>query len=307
MDKPSPFETVALIGTGLIGASFALAMKEAKLSKTIIGFDADPDILSRAVTSSVIDKPADSLEAALREADFIVLATPVGAFSSLCTDLNTHVRSGTIIIDVGSTKGTIVEMASVLGEEIYFVPSHPVAGTEQSGPEAGFASLFRERWCIITPLDRKDEAYLQAVERVKHVWQAIGAHIEVMDAARHDLALAVTSHLPHLIAFTLVGAADDLENVTEAEIVKYSAGGFRDFTRIAASDPPMWRDVFLNNKDAVLEVLGRFSEELAVLQRAIRWGDGETLSEVFTRGKALRQAIVEAGQETDEPNFGRDG
>ena len=187
------------------------------------------------------------------------------------------------------------------------MPAHPIAGTEQSGPAAGFASLFVDRWCILTPLERDDKAYRLAVAKIETLWVSIGSLVEKMDADHHDLALAVTSHLPHLIAFTLVGAADDLESVNEAEIIKYSAGGFRDFTRIAASDPTMWRDVFLNNKEAVLEVLGRFTEELAVLQRAIRWGDGDKLSQVFTRGRALRQAIVEAGQETDEPNFGRDG
>ena len=187
-----------------------------------------------------------------------------------------------------------------------FVPCHPVAGTEQSGPEAGFASLFEDRWCILTPLARDDDGYQQAVQKVTGLWEALGAHVEVMDAAHHDLALAVTSHLPHLIAFTLVGAADDIESVAQGEVVKYSAGGFRDFTRIAASDPVMWRDVFLNNREAVLEVLGRFSEELAVMQRAIRWGDGQALHDAFERGRSLREAIVEAGQETAAPNFGRD-
>ena len=217
-----------------------------------------------------------------------------------------HAEKNALIIDVGSVKGAIAKAAAQMPAHLHFVPCHPVAGTEQSGPDAGFASLFQGRWCILTPLDRKDDAYLKAVDKAAAIWRSVGADVEIMDAAHHDIALAVTSHLPHLIAFTLVGAADDLENVTEAEIVKYSAGGFRDFTRIAASDPVMWRDVFLNNKDAVLEVLGRFTEELAVLQRAIRWGDDAALEKSFARGRALRRAIVEAGQETDAPNFGRD-
>ena len=194
----------------------------------------------------------------------------------------------------------------MLREDILFVPCHPVAGTEQSGPAAGFATLFTDRWCIITPLERNDDDYRDAVTKAARLWEGVGANVEIMDAAHHDIALAVTSHLPHLIAFTLVGAADDLESVTEAEIVKYSAGGFRDFTRIAASDPVMWRDVFLNNREALLETLGRFTEELAVLQRAIRWGDADALYTAFARGRSLRRAIVEAGQETDAPNFGRD-
>jgi cyclohexadieny/prephenate dehydrogenase len=242
----------------------------------------------------------------VKGADLIIIATPVGAIETLCEAVNEHASTGALIIDVGSVKGAVATAAATLREDIHFVPCHPVAGTEQSGPDAGFAELFEDRWCIITPLDREDEHYKNAVEKAKALWERIGAHVEFMDAAHHDLALAVTSHLPHLIAFTLVGAADDVESVAQAEVVKYSAGGFRDFTRIAASDPIMWRDVFLKNREAVLEVLGRFSEELAVMQRAIRWGDGDALEKAFTRGRSLRRAIVEAGQETAKPNFGRD-
>ena len=207
---------------------------------------------------------------------------------------------------MGSAKGSVVTAAGNRRNDIHIVPCHPVAGTEQSGPDAGFAALFKDRWCILTPLERDDPEYLASVEKIAALWRSVGSQVEMMDAAHHDLALAVTSHLPHLIAFTLVGAADDLENVSEAEIIKYSAGGFRDFTRIAASDPVMWRDVFLNNKEAVLEVLGRFTEELSLLQRAIRWSDGEALEKIFARGSSIRRAIVDAGQEMDAPNFGRD-
>ncbi|MEX0644158.1 MAG: prephenate/arogenate dehydrogenase family protein [Parvularculaceae bacterium] len=300
------FNRVAVIGVGLIGASLALALREGKIASRIVGFDVDAGVLARATKLGVIDEAAASLEAALKGADLIVLATPVGAASELCRAIGAAAEDGALVIDVGSVKGAVAAAASSIPERVHFVPCHPVAGTEQSGPEAGFASLFHDRWCILTPLARETDAYKAAVERAKALWEAVGSHIEVMDAAHHDLALAVTSHLPHLIAFTLVCAADDLESVTEAEVVKYSAGGFRDFTRIAASDPVMWRDVFLNNKEAVLEALGRFTEELAVLQRAIRWGDGEALAKAFTRGRALRRAIVAAGQETAAPNFGRD-
>ena len=300
------FKRVAVIGPGLIGASLALALREAKAAGEVIGFDQDKDVAARAETIGVIDKAAPDFAAGVAEADLIILATPVGAIKPLCALLDAHAPKGALVIDVGSIKGAVAEAAAGLREDILFVPCHPVSGTEQSGPEAGFASLFQDRWCIITPLAREDAPYKAAVEKAAALWSAAGANVEVMDAAHHDLALAVTSHLPHLIAFTLVGAADDIEAVNQGEIVKYSAGGFRDFTRIAASDPVMWRDVFLGNKEAVLEALGRFSEELTMLQRAIRWGDGDTLYKTFARGRNLRRAIVEAGQETAAPNFGRD-
>ena len=300
------FKRIAVIGLGLIGSSLLRAIRKHDLAETCAGFDQSADVRAVAATLGLVDALSETIPECVADADLVILSTPVGALDDLCANLNGHLKPGAILMDVGSVKGSVVRAAQVLGNDVHFVPAHPVAGTEQSGPAAGFAHLFAGRWCILTPLARDDAAYLDAVDRVDGLWRAIGAQTERMDAEHHDLALAVTSHLPHLIAFTLVGAADDLESVTQAEIVKYSAGGFRDFTRIAASDPVMWRDVFLNNKDAVLEVLGRFTEELALLQRAIRWGDGATLSEVFTRGRALRKAIVEAGQETDEPNFGRD-
>ena len=307
VDQNTPlFPRTTIIGVGLIGSSLARALREHNLTDEIIGVDHDADVLTRAKKMGVIDAGNDTLAKGVQNADLIVLATPVGAAKDICARLAQHAKDGAVIIDVGSIKGAVSEAAASLPEHLYFVPSHPVAGTEQSGPEAGFASLFKDRWCILTPLERQDSAYLQAVEKVSALWRGVGAQVEIMDAAHHDLALAVTSHLPHLIAFTLVGAADDVESVAAGEVVKYSAGGFRDFTRIAASDPVMWRDVFLNNKDAVLEVLGRFSEELAVMQRAIRWGDAKALEDAFARGRNLRKAIIEAGQETAVPNFGRD-
>lgn len=296
----------AIVGIGLIGSSMARAMREKGVVRTVIGYDASADVRRRALGCGAVDEAAETLKEAVKGSDLIVISTPVGAMPDVLAEIASCAEPGALIIDVGGVKGSIVEAAAKLDAKAHIVPCHPVAGTEQSGPEAGFATLFEHRWSIITPLARNDEAYLAAVKRAAALWRAVGAEVEIMDHQHHDLALAITSHLPHLIAFTLVGAADDLESVAEAEIVKYSAGGFRDFTRIAASDPVMWRDVFLNNKTAVLEVLGRFTEELALLQRAIRWGDAETLEKVFARGRALRRAIVAAGQEKDVPNFGRD-
>ncbi|MEK7266118.1 MAG: prephenate/arogenate dehydrogenase family protein [Pseudomonadota bacterium] len=296
----------AIIGIGLIGASFARALREEGAASSIVGYDRSADVMARAVACGAVDSAAASLEAAIKGADLVVISTPVGAMAGVLAEIAEKGDDGALVIDVGSVKGAVVEAASKLNPRVHIVPCHPVAGTEQSGPEAGFAALFRHRWSILTPLARDDADYLAAVKRAADIWRAVGAEVEIMDHHHHDLALAITSHLPHLIAFTLVGAADDLESVAEAEIVKYSAGGFRDFTRIAASDPIMWRDVFLNNRQAMLEVLGRFTEELALLQRAIRWGDAETLERIFARGRTLRRAIVAAGQEKDVPNFGRD-
>lgn len=305
MSKKIKFNRAVIIGVGLIGSSLARAMRERRLAAEIVGVDSDKDVLARAKKIGVIDEGDTSLEKGVQGADLIVLSTPVGAMGGVCEALSNAAPDGALIIDVGSVKGAVAKAAAALPERVHFVPCHPVAGTEQSGPEAGLASLFEDRWCILTPIERNDEAYKAAVKKAEDLWAGVGAQVEVMDAAHHDLALAVTSHLPHLIAFTLVGAADDVESVAHGEVIKYSAGGFRDFTRIAASDPVMWRDVFLTNKDAVLEVLGRFSEELAVMQRAIRWGDGKALEDAFARGRLLRRAIVEAGQEKDVPNFGR--
>ena len=302
----TPYKNAALIGVGLIGSSLARALREHGLVENITGIDLDANILQRAHKLGVIDEAAPSLKDGVAKADLIIVAAPVGAIDEICKSLDAHTPAGALIIDVGSVKGAVAKAAAGMRNDLHFVPCHPVAGTEQSGPEAGFASLFQDRWCIITPQARDDDAYGDAIEKARALWEGIGAHVEIMDAEHHDIALAVTSHLPHLIAFTLVGAADDIESVAQAEVVKYSAGGFRDFTRIAASDPVMWRDVFLANREAVLETLGRFTEELAVLQRAIRWGDGDALYDAFSRGRSLRRAIVDAGQETAEPNFGRD-
>ncbi|MBT8473272.1 MAG: prephenate/arogenate dehydrogenase family protein [Marinicaulis sp.] len=305
-DEQQIFEHAAIIGPGLIGGSIARAAQETDAVGRITGYDKDERITARALELGVIDDAASDIASAVGAADLIVIATPVGAASDVFAQLKGAAAPGAVIIDVGSVKKSVCDAAANLRDDLYFVPCHPVAGTEQSGPDAGFAKLFEDRWCIITPPPRDDAPYRKALQKVERLWAAFGAHVEVMDADHHDLALAVTSHLPHLIAFTLVGAADDVESVAQAEVIKYSAGGFRDFTRIAASDPIMWRDVFLNNKDAILEVLGRFSEELSLMQRAIRWGDGEALEKAFARGRSLRRAIVDAGQETAAPNFGRD-
>jgi cyclohexadieny/prephenate dehydrogenase len=300
------FDRAAIIGVGLIGSSLARALRAHGLARAIAGYDLDRQVRARALACGAIDEAAPTLAAAVKGAGLVVVSTPVGAMPAVLAGVASAADEGALVIDVGSVKGAVAEAAAALSPRVHIVPCHPVAGTEQSGPEAGFAALFENRWAIITPLAREDASYRAAVEKAAALWRAVGSNVEMMDHAHHDLALAITSHLPHLIAFTLVGAADDLESVAEAEIVKYSAGGFRDFTRIAASDPVMWRDVFLSNKAAVLEVLGRFSEELALLQRAIRWGDAETLERVFSRGRELRRAIVAAGQEKDVPNFGRD-
>jgi cyclohexadieny/prephenate dehydrogenase len=270
---------------------------------TTTGFDSDPEVRDKARQRSLVNRVCDSAAEAVEDADLVILCVPVGAMGAAARDIAGALPPGAIVSDVGSSKQSVIDdLARALpGHTV--IPAHPVAGTEQSGPDAGFASLFAGRWCIVTPPAGTDQAALDALSRF---WEKLGSRVDIMEAAHHDLVLAVTSHIPHLIAYTIVGTASDLEGVTRGEVIKYSAGGFRDFTRIAASDPVMWRDVFLANKAATLEVLGRFTEELALLQRAIRWGDGETLLDAFSRGRALRRAIVAAGQETDAPNFGRD-
>jgi cyclohexadieny/prephenate dehydrogenase len=303
----TPFGEVAIIGMGLIGSSIARALHEGGLCDRIVAYDANPAHQAKAAALGLADHVAETVEAAVAKSSVIVIATPVAATVSLIAQVATAAPTDAVVIDVGSVKGVIVEAAAGLSETgASIVPCHPISGTEQSGPEAGFASLFRQRWCIITPLERQDGHYVAALERAADFWRAIGSEVEIMEAGHHDLALAATSHLPHLIAFTMMLAVDDLESVTDAEVVKYSAGGFRDFTRIAASDPVMWRDVFMTNKPAVLEVLGRFTEELIAMQRAIRWGDAALLEKALSRGRKLRRAIVDAGQETAAPNFGRD-
>lgn len=297
------FGKVALLGIGLIGSSMAYAIRRAELAAHIAGYAPHPETLESAHRIGFADTLHDTPEAAVREADFVVLATPVGAFAALAQAIAPHLKRGAIVSDVGSVKTAVIrDVAPHIPPGVHFVPAHPIAGTEQSGPEAGFAELFDGRWCVLTPPPGTDA---QAVETVKGFWRRCGSEVELMDAKHHDLVLAITSHVPHLIAYNIVGTAADLETVTQSEVIKYSAGGFRDFTRIAASDPTMWRDVFLNNREAVLEMLGRFNEDLTALQRAIRWGDGEALFNLFTRTRAIRRSIVEAGQDTPAPNFGR--
>lgn len=297
------YRRAALIGVGLVGSSLARAMRERKLVGEIAAFT--PDAAEREIARSLklADTYPEALAAAVAGADLVVLAAPVGAFAAIAKEVAARLLPGATLTDVGSVKSAVVrDVAPHVPPGVHFIPGHPIAGTEQSGPAAGFATLFEGRWCILTPLPGADAA---AVARLRAFWEGLGSSVEIMDVERHDLVLAITSHVPHLIAYNIVATAADLEKVTSSEVIKYSAGGFRDFTRIAASDPVMWRDVFLNNRDAVLEMLGRFSEDLTALQRAIRWGDGAQLEQVFTRTRAIRRQIIEAGQETPEPDFGR--
>jgi cyclohexadieny/prephenate dehydrogenase len=303
MDSRPMFGKVALIGVGLIGASMAHAMRRAGLAAYIAGYAPRAETREKAAAAGFADSLHDTLAPVVRDADLVVLATPVGAFGALAKEMAGDLKRGAILSDVGSVKTAVIRDAGpFVPEGVHFIPAHPIAGTEQSGPEAGFAELFDGRWCILTPPPGADA---EAVATLKSFWQRLGSQVEVMDAKHHDLVLAITSHVPHLIAYNIVGTAADLETVTESEVIKFSAGGFRDFTRIAASDPTMWRDVFLNNREAVLEMLGRFNEDLSALQRAIRWGDGDMLFNLFTRTRAIRRSIIDAGQDSAEPNFGR--
>jgi cyclohexadieny/prephenate dehydrogenase len=297
------FARIALIGIGLIGSSVAHAARRGNLASHIAGYAPSADELERARKVGFADSLHLSLADAVRDADLVVLAAPVGAFGEIAKAMAAHLKPGAIVSDVGSVKTAVVrDVGPHIPAGVHLVPAHPIAGTEQSGPEAGFAELFDGRWCILTPPPGAD---VQAIESMKAFWRGLGSEVEIMEPKHHDLVLAITSHVPHLIAYNIVGTAADLETVTEGEVIKYSAGGFRDFTRIAASDPTMWRDVFLNNREAVLEMLGRFNEDLSALQRAIRWGDGDALFNLFTRTRAIRREIVDAGQDTATPNFGR--
>lgn len=303
---PAVFERIAILGAGLIGGSIARAARESGAAGNVALFDLDPNVRQRARELGLGDV-RDSAADAVADADLVVLAVPVGAMATALAEAAPALKQGAIVTDVGSVKRAVIEAVQpLLPPHAFLVPGHPIAGTERSGPDAGFASLFLNRWHILTPLADSRVEYAAAVAKLEQFWSALGANVERMDAERHDVVLAVTSHLPHLIAFNIVAMAEDLENVTESEVVKYSASGFRDFTRIAASDPTMWRDVFLNNKDAVLEVLGRFSEDLAALQRAIRWSEGDALYALFERARRMRREVIEAGQDTAAPNFGRD-
>ncbi len=297
------FERLALIGLGLIGASIARVAKRKRLVGHIVAADSSEEVRKRAAELGLADSIAKSAAAAVDGADLVILCVPVGAIGAVAEEIAPHLRKGAIVSDVGSVKSAVAAaFAKYLPAGVHALPAHPVAGTEQSGPEAGFATLFCNRWCILTPPDGADP---KAVARLSEFWTAAGANVEIMSAAHHDLVLAITSHVPHLIAYNIVGTAADLETVTRSEVIKFSAGGFRDFTRIAASDPTMWRDVFLNNKEAVLEMLGRFSEDLTALQRMIRNGDAQGLFDLFTRTRAIRRGIIAEGQETAAPDFGR--
>ena len=297
------YNRVALIGLGLVASSIALAMRRAGLAGEIVGTARTPETRDIVREMGFCDRVVDSAAETVKGADLVVLAVPVGVMGAVAAEIGPHLATGATVTDVGSVKGAVIEaVAPYLPDNVHFIPAHPLAGTEHSGPRAGFAGLFENRFCLITP-DAKVPR--DAVDSLEALWNAIGATVEEMDAEHHDLVLGAISHAPHLIAYTMVGVADDLRRVTDREVIKYSAAGFRDFTRIAASDPTMWRDVFLNNKAATLEILGRFTEELFSLQRAIRTGDGDFLHDYFTRTREIRRGIIEAGQDTDAPDFGR--
>ncbi len=299
------FETVSILGLGLIGSSLAHGLREKGLAGCVIGYDASADVRGRAAGLKLCDEIAETPDAAVADADLVILSMPVGAAGDAAASIAAALKLGAIVTDVGGVKSAVIaKVEAALPEGVAFVPGHPIAGTEHSGPEAGFGTLFEGRWAILTPSERTTD---EALEKISALWRALGSEVETMTPEHHDLVLATTSHLPHLIAFNIVGTAADMEEVTRSEVIKFSAGGFRDFTRIAASDPVMWRDIFLNNKEAVLEMLGRFSEDLAALQRMIRWEDGEALQDLFTRTRAIRRGIIEAGQETEAPDFGRRG
>lgn len=297
------YKRVALIGLGLIASSMFWAMKRKGLAGEVTGFARSVETRDTARRIGLCDRVCDTALEAVEGADLVVLCVPVGVMGEVVADLAAALKPGATVTDVGSVKRDVIASVSPhLPDHVHFIPGHPVAGTEHSGPESGFAELFDNRWLLLVPVEGSDP---DAVAKLRHLWEEIGSNVEEMEADHHDLVLAVTSHAPHLIAYTMVGVADDLHRITDTEVIKYSAAGFRDFTRIAASDPTMWRDVFLTNKDATLEILGRFTEELFALQRAIRTGDGEHLHDYFTRTRAIRRGIVEAGQDTDAPDFGR--
>lgn len=287
-------QSVGIIGLGLLGGSIGLAIAKHCPDMRTMGYDADPEARNAARDRRLVQTVCDTAAEAVETADLVILCVPVGAMGFAADAVRGALPPGVIVSDVGSSKQSVADTLRAALPDVTVIPAHPVAGTEQSGPEAGFAELFEGRWCILTPPDDAPETDIGALS---DFWRALGSKIEIMDAQHHDLVLAVTSHIPHLIAYTIVGTASDLEEVTRSEVIKYSAGGFRDFTRIAASDPTMWRDVFLNNKDAVLEMLGRFTEDLTALQRAIRRGDGDALHELFTRTRAIRRSIIEQGQD----------
>jgi cyclohexadieny/prephenate dehydrogenase len=297
-----PYNRVALIGLGLIASSMCWALKRAGFQGQVTGYARSQATRDTARRLGLCDHVYDSAIDAVKDADLVVLCVPVGAMGAVAEQIAPYLKPGCTVSDVGSVKKAVIEAVGPhIPDGVDFVPAHPMAGTEHSGPDAGFASLFDNRWCLIVPNGADDDA----TQRLEDFWHALGANCERMDVQHHDLVCAVVSHIPHLIAYTMVGVADDLNRVSDQEVIKFSAAGFRDFTRIAASDPTMWRDVFLTNKEATLEILGRFTEELFALQRAIRTGDGDQLFEYFTRTRAIRRGIIQAGQDTDAPDFGR--
>jgi cyclohexadieny/prephenate dehydrogenase len=291
------FKRVCIIGYGLIGSSLARVIRQGNLAETLICADTSLDVCHRVLDLDIADASTDDLAEGVAACDLVILAVPVGAYESVMEKIALALAPGAILTDVGSVKQAVIAAVGAhLPENVHFIPAHPIAGTEHSGPDAGFAELFVGRWSIITPLPHSD---IQAVEKITKLWEACGARIEIMDPRRHDLVLAITSHLPHLLAYTIVGTATDLEEHTQDDVIKFSASGFRDFTRIAASDPVMWRDIFMNNREAVLEIVQRFTEDLTAMQRAIRWGDADQLQAMFTRTRDIRRKVIEAGQATD--------
>jgi cyclohexadieny/prephenate dehydrogenase len=288
------FGRVALIGIGLIGSSLARAMRQHKLAGHIAGHAKSERTRNTAVELGLVDSIHAEPAAAVADADLTVVCTPLGAYAAIGAAIGPHLKAGSTLTDVGSVKQAVIrDLGPQVPEHVHFIPGHPVAGTEHSGPESGFAELFQGRWCILTPPAGTDAA---AVEKLAELWRRCGSMLEIMEASHHDQVLAITSHLPHLIAYCIVGTVTGVEEATQKEVIKFSASGFRDFTRIAASDPIMWRDVFLNNREAILEMLGRFSEDLAALQRNIRWGEGDKLEDLFTRTRSIRRGIIEAKQ-----------
>jgi cyclohexadieny/prephenate dehydrogenase len=301
--KTPLFNRIALIGIGLICSSISHAVRRSGLATQIVGHARTAETRATALRLGLVSEAFATAADAVKGADLVILCVPVGACGAVAAEIGPHLQPGAIVTDVGSVKGAIVrDCAPHIPAGVHFIPGHPIAGTENSGPESGFAELFDNRWCILTPLPEADQS---AVDKLKALWIGMGSNVDTMDAEHHDLVLAITSHVPHLIAYNIVNTAAHLGRVTDTEVIQYSAGGFRDFTRIAASDPTMWRDVFLNNKDATLEMLGRFQEDLTVLQRAIRYGDGDTLFKLFSDARQIRRGIIQAGQDIAAPDFGR--
>ena len=302
MSQPM-FDKIALVGIGLIGSSLARVIRREGLAGHVSISTRSASTLARAEELALGDSYTTDASEAVRDADLVIVSVPVGSSGAVAEEIAPALKAGAIVTDVGSTKNSVIaQMGPHMPAGVHFIPGHPLAGTEKSGPDAGFAELFENRWCIFTPLPGTDP---DALERLSAFWRACGSNIDTMDPEHHDMVLAIVSHLPHIIAYNIVGTADDLQNVSKTEVIKYAASGFRDFTRLAASDPTMWRDVCLHNKDAILEMLARFSEDLSSLQRAIRWGDGDKLFDLFTRTRAVRRSIIDAGQEVDAPDFGR--